>query len=614
MPKNYNFFTSNELKPSGWMLDQLNVQKNGLNGNLDKVWPDIRDSKWIGGDREGWERVPYWLDGFVPLAYLLDDEDMKARAQKYIDKILEGQEEDGWICPNGNTPREKYDTWAVILISKVLLEYYRCSNDERVPDAVYRTLKNFYELLDAKKIKLFEWGEHRWYETFIALQWLKDRFGAEDWMYSLGRILIEQGTDYDALAPLWENPTDVWGQDVHVVNIAMMLKSEALVCRFFGDEYTGLADRLYDKLMKFNGTPVGIFTGDECLSGLSAIQGTELCSVVELMYSLEQLYACTGDKKWAETLETVAFNALPATISDDMWAHQYDQMSNQIACLPMSPKPIFRTNNGEAHLFGLEPHYGCCTANFGQGWPKFMLSAYLYNDDEVLCAVPLPSSLNFKWKNVPVNITLKTEYPFVNKLVYTITADEAVDMTFKIRIPSFAENLRVDGENKAASEFISFEGFAKGETTIEISFDTAPELISRPYGLSSVRCGSLVFSLPIKTRYEMREYVKDGVERKYPYCDYTLSPESDWNFAFASDKFAVRQKAVGSVPFSSENPPVTLEAELCHINWGLEEGFDSVCSKIPRETNALDGAVKAELYPYGCAKLRMTEMPLVKNK
>ena len=46
--------------------------------------------------------------------------------------------------------------------------------------------------------------------------------------------------------------------------------------------------------------PAGVFTGDECLSGVSPIQGAELCSVVELMYSYEHLYACTGDKKWAE--------------------------------------------------------------------------------------------------------------------------------------------------------------------------------------------------------------------------------------------------------------------------------------------------------------------------
>ena len=56
----------------GWLRRQLEIQANSLSGNLDKMWPDIQDSAWIGGDREGWERVPYWLDGFIPLAYLLE--------------------------------------------------------------------------------------------------------------------------------------------------------------------------------------------------------------------------------------------------------------------------------------------------------------------------------------------------------------------------------------------------------------------------------------------------------------------------------------------------------------------------------------------------------------
>ena len=77
-------FTTREIRPTGWLRDQLRVQARGLSGNLDKLWPDIRDSKWIGGDREGWERVPYWLDGFIPLAYLLQKEELIARAKKYI--------------------------------------------------------------------------------------------------------------------------------------------------------------------------------------------------------------------------------------------------------------------------------------------------------------------------------------------------------------------------------------------------------------------------------------------------------------------------------------------------------------------------------------------------
>ncbi len=46
------------LQPQGWLLKQLQIQAEGLSGNLDKFWPDIKDSKWFGGDKEGWERVP----------------------------------------------------------------------------------------------------------------------------------------------------------------------------------------------------------------------------------------------------------------------------------------------------------------------------------------------------------------------------------------------------------------------------------------------------------------------------------------------------------------------------------------------------------------------------
>ena len=69
MSKIFTPFTTNEIKPHGWLLDQLKIQANSLSGNLDKMWPDVKDSSWIGGTKDGWERVPYWLDGFIPLAY-----------------------------------------------------------------------------------------------------------------------------------------------------------------------------------------------------------------------------------------------------------------------------------------------------------------------------------------------------------------------------------------------------------------------------------------------------------------------------------------------------------------------------------------------------------------
>jgi hypothetical protein len=116
MMQNLHRFSPKEYRPAGWLARQLRIQADGLSGNLDRIWPDIRDSAWIGGNRDGWERVPYWLDGFIPLAYLLRDKDLKKRAKKYIDGILERQCEDGWICPCALEARKDYYPWAYELI------------------------------------------------------------------------------------------------------------------------------------------------------------------------------------------------------------------------------------------------------------------------------------------------------------------------------------------------------------------------------------------------------------------------------------------------------------------------------------------------------------------
>ncbi len=602
--KTWQFYTSNEIKPGGWLRRQLEIQARGLSGNLDKVWPDVRDSAWVGGRAEGWERVPYWLDGFIPLAYLLEDEDMISRAKRYIDAMIACQRPSGWICPCADEDIPTYDSWAVQLISKVLTVYYQCSRDERIPDVLCRVLKNYYDLLSDGTIKLFCWGKSRWFETFIALDFLRSRYN-EAWIGELGRILKEQGADYPASAERWKKPLSKAPFDTHIVNIAMMLKYEALSHDILGEEYRDIAEEMLDILKNFNGTPVGLFTGDEHLSGLSPIQGTELCSVAEQMYSYEWLYAVTGDSKWAERLEVVAFNALPATITDDMWAHQYDQLSNQIAAYRFPSKPIFGTNGRSAMLFGLEPNYGCCTANFNQAWPKFALSAFMHNKNRIVSAVPLPSSL----KSESANVELVTNYPFENSFEYRVEAKEDTELV--IRIPSFAKSLKVNGESRVYTAELTFAVKAGEREIINIEYETSPELFDRPHDLKSVRCGSLVFSLPVKYTANMQEYERDGVERKFPYCDYEFFPASDWNYAFASCKFELEARGVGEYPFSSERPPVVLKTKMKKIPWGLEEGYEFVCAKLPHSRDPISEEEDIELYPYGCAKLRMTEMPLI---
>ena len=596
-------FVYDSVKPRGWLRRQLEIQADGLSGNLDKVWRDIRDSAWIGGGADGWERVPYWLDGFIPLAFLLDDEDKKSRAKKYIDAILDAQRRDGWICPCKTGEIASYDTWSLQLLSKVLSEYYVYTGEERVLNALYDAMKNYYDLLQDGTIRLFDWGKARWFEACIAIRLLYGKF-SEPWLPELAKMLKDQGTDYREHMSEWRRPLNRWTFETHVVNLAMMLKSEAVSCDLLGESYTGSASELLSEIDRFNSTAAGVFTGDECLSGHSPIQGTELCAVAELMYSLELLYAFTGENKWAERLEKVAFNALPATLSDDMWAHQYDQMANQIACVEFPGRSVFRTNGPQAHLFGLEPNFGCCTANFNQAWPKLARSAFLCRDDVILQAIPIPSSLRLNG----ISVDLDTRYPFENILRYRVKTDRA--FTLQVRIPSFARDLTVDGVPYRGEGDLRFSFEAGGAGEFEIAFSAEAHLNERPHDMASVEWGSLVFALPIRYSKKQIEYEKEGVERKYPYCDYEYIPQSEWRYALCGvGKKPRAGDAADEYPFSSINPPLKLSARVQRIDWEKEDGFDTVCAAYPQSRVPIAPPEAVDLIPYGCAKLRITELP-----
>ena len=604
----YAFLPPSSFRPEGWLKKQLLLQANGLAGQLDRIWPDVSDSKWIGGEHEGWERVPYWLDGFIPLAWLLDDEDMKARARRYVEHILNAQEEDGWICPCEKKDRTRYDVWVVFLICKVLAMYADFTGDERAADAVEKALKQLNSQLNY--CTLFGWGQARWFECYVPLLWLYEKRPQNEWLLSLAHKLRMQGMNWRYFFEDWQHqqpdPKGYWTFITHVVNIAMALKAEAMIGRLEDCDAHENAKRAIELLWRDHGMAAWHFTGDECLSGQSPIHGTELCSVVEAMYSYEHLLQFTGERFWSDLLERLAYNALPATISPDMWTHQYDQMTNQIRCTPFEKdQQPFITNGEESHLFGLEPNYGCCTANFSQGWPKLACSAFMHSGDTIINVLPIPSEL----KTEDVRIALETNYPFENSFRYAVSAKK--DFTFKVRLPGFAENLRVDGEAVMNNGELSFAVKAGEERVIEVSFETVPYMEQRPYDLYTVKCGSLVFSVPIAYEKKMYEYVRDGVERKFPYCDYEYIPQSDWNYAYAGDSLEVERRTVSEIPFSGQEPPVVIRARVKKIDWGLEDGYKTVCAKVPESRQPISEEREMLLYPYGCAKLRMTEIPLV---
>lgn len=608
------FFSTTEIKPSGWLKKQLEIQAQSLSGNLDKIWKDVKESAWIGGTAEGWERVPYWLDGFIPLSYLLDDDNMKQRAKKYIDGIVCAQCDDGWICPCDENNRKDYDLWALFLICKVLVVYYECSGDERIPIVIEKALYNLYQLLENKTVKLKNWGKYRWFECFISINWLYKRTG-KPWLIHLSKSLSKQGAHYEKFIRKWKRPKNKWRYDTHLVNITMALKEEVLTYDILQKPYKDKADKLFSVLERYHGTVVGTFTGDECLSGLSPIQGTELCSIVEQMFSYEILFSKTENTKWADRLDLLAFNALPATCSEDMWTHQYDQMVNQIECTRFKEKSIFRTNGVEAHIFGLEPHFGCCTANMGQGWPKYSQSAFMKKENSIVSVTLAPAVLNTKINGIYITVELDSNYPFSDELKYIVTVSEPVEFDLAVRIPEWCKSVLVNGNTIVAEDgFVHMKKLWCGTETVVVKLSKDIEFVSRPNNMFAVKYGPLIFSVPIKGECKKEEYIKDGVERKFPYCDYEIHRKSDWNYAFADNNFDLVEGEQQKTAFSELNPMLRIKAKMQKIDWGYEKGFTNLCSKIPNNLNKIGEVEDILLQPYGTTILRMTEMSIISQE
>lgn len=606
----YHRLKINQVHPKGWLLRQLEIQAQGLCGNLDSFWPDIKDSKWTGGSCEGWERLPYWLDGFIPLAYLLNNENMIKKTQYYIDTILKGQQEDGWLCPCKEEERGRYDIWSLFLMLKVLIVYYDASGDKRIEETVYRALKNLDRHIDIHT--LCGWAQMRWYECLLAIMWVYQQ-RPESWLVELAVKLKSQGFDYKTLFDNFPYQRavekDMWSLMSHGVNIAMAIKSKALEYQLCGDEEVlAYTDYMLEQLDKYHGMVTGMFSSDECLSGKSPVQGTELCAVTEMMYSLETLIAISGQAKYGDLLERIAFNALPAAISPDMWSHQYDQQVNQINCKETA-EPIFNTNRGDSNLFGLEPHFGCCTANFGQGWPKFALSTILEGDRELFVISYAPNRVETRIKEVPVSVEVQGDYPFGDKVSIIVETETGVEFDLKLRIPDYAMNTRIQCQTSYlanAGEIFSLKKRWSGSEIVQIEFSVNPVFERRPENLVALKRGPLVFSL--KMEEEWVQVHKNEPGKEPPHCDYEVHTKSEWRYGITDFNIESSWREVGSCPFSPEGAPVELHVKCARIDWKEENTY---AARIPCSRHPLQAECTKTFIPYGCTNIRMTELPYI---
>lgn len=605
------------VKPKGWLLDQLRIQAAGLSGHLDEFWPDLgNNSGWLGGTGESWERGPYFLDGLVPLAYLTGDTRLIAKVKRWMDWTLDHQQPDGWIGPTKTDPQHPQDWWPNYVMLKALTQYQEATGDPRVIPVMEKYFAYQDQHLSERPLK--QWAIFRWHDEVLTILWLYNRNGDKT-LLDLARKLHSQGHDWEAQFADFKFHEKVGGRDAnlstHGVNNAMAMKAAAVWWSITGEK--GDRDALYrmfEALDQYHGQPSGIFGADEHYAGRDPSQGTELCAVVEAMFSLEVDMSILGDAAFGDRLEKIAYNALPGTFTADMWGHQYDQQANQISCTLANRR--WTTNGPQSNIFGLEPNFGCCTANMHQGWPKLAANLWMATPDAGLAAIAYGPSIvtTTVAGGVPVTVEEQTEYPFRETIGLTIRPARRTRFPLLLRIPAWAAKASIAVNGQAQSGIESGKFFAvdrewKPGDRVEISFPMQLRISTWYNNSVAVERGPLVYSLKIGESWSK-------LKSTGPSTDWEIYPTSPWNYALVLDQndpaksIEVKERPIGKQPFSSDGAPVELLVKARRLpSWLTVDDSagplpqSPVTSKEPEQT--------ITFIPYGAAKLRITAFPLV---
>ncbi|WP_018627468.1 beta-L-arabinofuranosidase domain-containing protein [Niabella aurantiaca] len=642
-PRVFKNFDIGAIQPAGWLLDQLQTVARNATGHLDETHEKIKkDNGWLGGNGDGWEETPYWLDGAVPTAYLLKDPQLTRKVGRYINWTLEHQRPSGYFGPLTKYEKETgkpitletadkgEDWWPKMVMLKVLQQYYSATKDKRVIPFMLRYFH--YQEAALKKVPLSKWTEwavSRGSENMLVAQWLYG-ITKESFLLRLSATIRGQSLPWSALlggrdwvmqAAAFQN-NKAW-MTRHGVNVGMALKEPALNYERTSDKkYLEILNRGWSDIMLLHGLPNGIFSADEDLHGNLPTQGTELCAIVETMFSMEEALSITGELQFADALERMTFNAFPPQTTADFNRKQYFQIANQVDVSRGVYDFSLPFNRQMNNVFGARSGYSCCLANMHQGWPKFVQSLWHQTHDKGVAAlVYAPSRLTTTIGTVPVTIVEKTDYPFNDEILFEVTPGKNMTFPFLLRVPGWCKKpvITINGEPlepEIQQGLVTLKRTWKKGDVVKLRLPMDVRITNWGRNSRTVERGPLVYALKLK---ETATEATEPAEGPYE----TLATSDAWNYGLLKkivDDPGVLKVAEHPLKpgfkWTQDFAPVAITASGKRIpSWKAEKGQVADQPVSDRE-GIYKGEVAPEirsftLIPYGFTRLRIVAFPVV---
>jgi len=534
MKSKFEPFSLAEIKPDGWILNQLYRDlENGFASRLDSLTERANHDLFThriasSQDQLAWwdsETRGNWLWGYVMMAHLANHPDHIARVQKLMEDLLNTQDDDGYIGiyapqwryrhPSG----ENGELWGQSRALLPMLAYYEFTQDERylqaVERAVHLTMSHYnknhpiFQKTDDLSVNItglthglcymdvVEWlyrlTQNPSYREFAI--WLLEDFN---------QMAIPFANDDLSIANLSDPHRPMTGHAVHTVEHLRALIWGAVITQ--KQEWIMAMNNAFAKLRLYQ-TPSGEIIGDESIHGLPTPDiGYEYCTLTELLMSLNSACEHLGETHFGDMVETIVFNAGQGARLSNGKGISYLTSDTRLSANHIRPDS-YSYLHGHGGRFKFSPTHEdvacCCNPNSVRFMPHYISRMWLRHDDGVVVMLYGASELNTAIHDVPVKLVQETQYPFSNEITIHINPQQDVEFTIMLRVPEWSNEMvgiTVYHDETVATIKGDYyhvrKLWTKGDK-ITIAFVPQIRLISYPNDEYSIHYGALQFVYPI---------------------------------------------------------------------------------------------------------------------